>query len=95
VKIPGPDLGLGFFAALGMTKKWMQRLETGTGFAGAKLSEVLPSARVARFVRMTEGAEGVRGPSAKRAFARMGQDDTGARSARSLSPFVLVSFASL
>jgi len=27
--------------------------ETGTGFAGAKLSEILPSARVARFVRMT------------------------------------------
>src|ERR1700735_5746423 len=27
---------------------------TGTGFAGAKLSEILPSARVARFVRMTQ-----------------------------------------
>jgi hypothetical protein len=27
--------------------------KTGTGFAGAKLSEILPSARVARFVRMT------------------------------------------
>jgi hypothetical protein len=27
--------------------------ETGTGFAGAKLSEILPAARVARFVRMT------------------------------------------
>jgi hypothetical protein len=32
--------------------------ETGTGFAGAKLSEILPAARVARFVRMTwEGEE--------------------------------------
>jgi hypothetical protein len=28
--------------------------ETGTGFAGAKLSEILPAARVARFVRMTK-----------------------------------------
>ena len=28
--------------------------ETGTGFADAKLSEILPAARVARFVRMTE-----------------------------------------
>jgi hypothetical protein len=27
--------------------------ETGTGFACAKLSEILPSARDARFVRMT------------------------------------------
>jgi hypothetical protein len=27
--------------------------ETGTGFAYAKLSEILPAARVARFVRMT------------------------------------------
>ena len=42
----------------------MQEPETGTGFAGAKLSEILPSARVARFVRMTEktgaGAHGLR-----------------------------------
>jgi hypothetical protein len=28
--------------------------ETGTGFAYAKLSEILPAARVARFVRMTQ-----------------------------------------
>src|SRR5208283_4577076 len=28
--------------------------KTGAGFAGAKLSEILPSARVARFVRMTQ-----------------------------------------
>jgi len=27
---------------------------TGTGFAGAKLSEILPAARAARFVRMTQ-----------------------------------------
>ena len=27
--------------------------QTGTGFANAKLSEILPAARVARFVRMT------------------------------------------
>jgi hypothetical protein len=32
----------------------MRRLGTGTGFACAKLSEILPSARVARFVRMTQ-----------------------------------------
>jgi hypothetical protein len=37
--------------------KWWQRLETGTGFAGAKLSEILPAARAARFVRMTENAK--------------------------------------
>jgi hypothetical protein len=40
--------------------------ETGTGFAAAKLSEILPSARDARFVRMTRAL----------AFARFGQDDT-------------------
>jgi hypothetical protein len=28
--------------------------KTGTGFAGAKLSEILPAARAARFVRMTK-----------------------------------------
>jgi hypothetical protein len=28
--------------------------KTGTGFACAKLSEILPAARVARFVRMTK-----------------------------------------
>ena len=38
--------------------------ETGTGFAGAKLSEVLPSARAARFARMTEVAVALR-PSVK------------------------------
>jgi hypothetical protein len=32
--------------------------KTGTGFACAKLSEILPSARVARFVRMTQKNEG-------------------------------------
>jgi hypothetical protein len=31
----------------------MQQLETGTGGACTPLSEILPSARVARFVRMT------------------------------------------
>ena len=30
--------------------------EVGTGFACAKLSEILPAARVARFVRMTREA---------------------------------------
>ena len=34
----------------------LRDFETGTGFAGAKLSEILPAARVARFVRMTEKA---------------------------------------
>ena len=35
--------------------------ETGTGFAcGAKLSEILPAARVARFVRMTESDQSSR-----------------------------------
>jgi hypothetical protein len=32
----------------------MQQFKTGTGFATAKLSEILPAARVARFVRMTK-----------------------------------------
>jgi hypothetical protein len=32
----------------------MQRRGTGTGFAGAKLSEILPAARAARSVRMTD-----------------------------------------
>jgi hypothetical protein len=32
--------------------------ETGTGFAYAKLSEILPAARVARFVRMTQKRKG-------------------------------------
>src|SRR5208282_6568937 len=32
--------------------------KTGAGFADAKLSEILPSARVARFVRMTGSASG-------------------------------------
>ncbi len=31
----------------------LRDLKTGTGFACAKLSEILPTARVARFVRMT------------------------------------------
>jgi hypothetical protein len=30
---------------------WKQRLETGTGFAAAKLSEILPCGRVAPFVQ--------------------------------------------
>ena len=34
---------------------WKRRPETGTGFAYAKLSEILPSVRVARFVRMSGG----------------------------------------
>jgi hypothetical protein len=32
----------------------MRQRKTGTGFADAKLSEILLAARVARFVRMTE-----------------------------------------
>jgi hypothetical protein len=39
--------------------------ETGTGFAGAKLSEILPAARVARYVRMTNEAR----------VARLDRDD--------------------
>jgi len=34
----------------------LRDFKTGTGFAGAKLSEILPSPRVARVVRMTEHA---------------------------------------
>jgi hypothetical protein len=34
----------------------MQRLKTGTGFAGAKLSEILPCARLARFGQDDTGA---------------------------------------
>ena len=33
----------------------LRDFETGTGFANAKLSEILPTVRVARFVRMTDG----------------------------------------
>jgi hypothetical protein len=43
---------------------------TGTGFARAKLSEILPAARVARFVRMTWGA----------VACALRQDDLGVRS---------------
>ena len=40
---------------------WMRRRGTGTGFAGAKLSEILPrSERSLAMVRMTEGASVVR-----------------------------------
>src|SRR5271167_2722278 len=42
--------------------------KTGTGFADAKLSEILPSARDARFVRMTQKIPAL-------AFARMTQED--------------------
>jgi hypothetical protein len=45
------------FALLLSTEDHKERCaisKTGTGFAGAKLSEILPAARVARFVRMTE-----------------------------------------
>ena len=39
---------------------WMRRLGTGTGFAGAKLSEVLPrSERSLASVRMTEKLGGL------------------------------------
>src|SRR5271154_4397849 len=44
---------------IGITKGLMSAArfsETGTGFAGAKLSEILPAARDARFVRMTTAA---------------------------------------
>src|ERR1700693_3982437 len=37
-------------------KRSLRDFETGPGFAGAKLSEILPAARVARFVRMTKTA---------------------------------------
>jgi len=37
----------------GSNKGPLRDFKTGTGFACAKLSEILPSARVARFVRMT------------------------------------------
>jgi hypothetical protein len=43
-------------------------LKTGAGFADAKLSEILPSARVARFVRMTEKMPAL-------AFVRMTEKD--------------------
>jgi hypothetical protein len=36
----------------------LRDFKTGTGFAGAKLSEILPTARVARFVRMTKYKSG-------------------------------------
>src|ERR1700722_1395302 len=37
----------------GSAKDRLRDFKTGTGFAGAKLSEILPAARAARFVRMT------------------------------------------
>jgi hypothetical protein len=37
-----------------ISKGPLRDFETGTGFAGAKLSEILPAARVARFVRVTD-----------------------------------------
>jgi hypothetical protein len=39
-----------------LSKRALRDFRTGTGFADAKLSEILPAARVARFVRMTETA---------------------------------------
>jgi hypothetical protein len=44
----------------------LRDFKTGTGFAYAKLSEILPAARAARYVRMTE------------CDARCGQDARGA-----------------
>jgi len=38
----------------GTSKGPLRDLRTGTGFADAKLSEILPTARDARFVRMTK-----------------------------------------
>jgi hypothetical protein len=45
----------GFFAAAALNDKCgaLRDFRTGTGFASAKLSEILPAARVARFVRKT------------------------------------------
>jgi hypothetical protein len=37
-----------------LSKGTLRDFKTGTGFTGAKLSEILPAARVARFVRMTD-----------------------------------------
>jgi hypothetical protein len=36
-----------------ISKGPLRDFKTGAGFAGAKLSEILPAARAARFVRMT------------------------------------------
>ena len=46
--------------AIASEKDRFEISETGTGFAGAKLSEILPTASVARFVRMTECARSAR-----------------------------------
>ena len=73
----------------------MRRLGTGTGFAVAKLSEVLPlRERSLASVRMTEkrfgtgtgfaGAKHVRGRCGFASFARYGQDDGKARMAEIL-----------
>jgi hypothetical protein len=37
-----------------ISKGSLRDFRTGTGFADTKLSEILPAARVARFVRMTK-----------------------------------------
>jgi hypothetical protein len=56
----------------------MQQLETGTGGAYAPLSEILPSARGARFVRMTNKCAPLFEvlPLRSRCGARFGQDET-------------------
>jgi hypothetical protein len=41
-----------------LSKGPLRDFKTGTGFAPAKLSEILPAGRVALFVRMTENNHG-------------------------------------
>jgi hypothetical protein len=50
---------------------WMQRLRTGTGGACAPLSEILPAARVAHFVRMTQKTEGNRRDKILNGYAKL------------------------
>ena len=45
---------------MALEKGPLRDLKTGTGFADAKLSEILPTARVAHFVRMTDDARDAR-----------------------------------
>ena len=66
---------------------WKRRLETGTGFAYAKLSEILHCARVARFVQDDRAARVVRFVRITHTFARVAryrQDDKEGRLSRGI-----------
>jgi hypothetical protein len=71
-----------------ISKGALRDFKTGTGFAGAKLSEILPAARDARFVRMTECALAPL-PARLRSRCSLRQDDEMLPEVRSSVPFPL------